>query len=706
MAGENNVLVIDNDLRTIKIPAGMTNIGVAGDKEVNRLKFRMPRFYGGFDLGDFNISIEYFNSIGDGDISSVTDVITRDESVSFTWLVNEFMTLYSGEVRFGVHLEKKVGNIVEKEFSTTYAVSRVLEKVNPIGSIVSKFPSIVEKWKEDLLNRFSGRIDPSLVYSGMAADAAVTGSKIKKLEYAISSPYNFKGSCAYASLPSSALVNDTYYCTDKKCRYTWNGSGWYQSSMSESDYADEIAAISDELNNAAVDHNGKAWNDIGYGTRYHIGIHAMMLNHMGIVSIPVNTLPVYKANAYINNTGVEIDSSDFNIVELTDIEEYSVFYIPKRGNLTLPGCFVYEGNVFKPIADDRYLATGIESVRINVPKVWGDISGEGIIEIFGIKYESGFSPNNLLNSGNVAHASYYITHNNLNKSHGLRIHKIDIESGYDYFYVSGNAADSLIYGCQYDKNDNYIGNIGHDGYKLIFKDSCAYIKLNIACSKGTIIDYLYRVPVIKESVSPRDLHSVIDPSLTFEGKSIKFYGDSIARGYTSGSSVTENGFPKLFSDKVGATFVNHAIGGAMFVTGYNDVATIKAQLESNPPDSDFVVIAGGTNDYGLGATLDEFATAVNEVMNYLKNNYDGQVIFIAPINRTAASNDEKAELEEYRKIICEYCLIYEYNFINGGLFHFPDDIASASYSDLISDGLHLTEKGYRLYAKELAMIFD
>ena len=53
MAVENAVLVIDNDLRTIKIPAGMTNIGVAGDKEVARLKFRMPRYYGGFDLGQF-----------------------------------------------------------------------------------------------------------------------------------------------------------------------------------------------------------------------------------------------------------------------------------------------------------------------------------------------------------------------------------------------------------------------------------------------------------------------------------------------------------------------------------------------------------------------------------------------------------------------------------------------------------------------------
>lgn len=245
MAGENRVLVIDNNLRTIKIPTGMTNIGVAGDKEVTRFKFRMPLFYGGFDLSRFDIYINGFNAAGEGDVYSVDDVVTNDDSITFSWLVDEYMTLYSGAVRFNVHLEMSNGDVVEKEFNTTYAVSRVLENLNPIRQIVRKFPSIVEKWKEDLFNRFDGQIDASLKNSGMAADAYVTGSKIKKLEYAISSPYNFKGSRNYDSLPSSAIVNDTYYCPDKKCRYTWNGESWYQSSMNESDYADELTALSD-----------------------------------------------------------------------------------------------------------------------------------------------------------------------------------------------------------------------------------------------------------------------------------------------------------------------------------------------------------------------------------------------------------------------------------------------------------------------------
>jgi activator of HSP90 ATPase len=64
----------------------------------------------------------------------------------------------------------------------------------------------------------------------------------------VSAPFNFKGDTTYASLPTSGNeINDTYYCSDKKCRYTWNGKGWYQSSMDEVDYTDELAKMESDL---------------------------------------------------------------------------------------------------------------------------------------------------------------------------------------------------------------------------------------------------------------------------------------------------------------------------------------------------------------------------------------------------------------------------------------------------------------------------
>lgn len=247
MANENKVLVIDNDLRTIRPPVGMTNIGVAGDRKVTRLGFKMPRYYGGFDLSSFAISINYFNAIGEGDVGFVSGITVEDSAITFTWLVEEFMTLYSGKVRLSVHLEKKNGTKVEKVFNTGYFSTVVLETLDPMNQIEETLPSVVQQFKEELFGQFDGRIDSTLKYNGMAADAGATGDRITKLEFGMSSPFNFKGSTTYAKLPKSGnTVNDTYYCTDKKCRYSWNGSAWYQSSMNESDYADELTALSDK----------------------------------------------------------------------------------------------------------------------------------------------------------------------------------------------------------------------------------------------------------------------------------------------------------------------------------------------------------------------------------------------------------------------------------------------------------------------------
>lgn len=71
---------------------------------------------------------------------------------------------------------------------------------------------------------------------------------IEAVKRNLSSPYNFKGSTTFAALPASGnAVNDTYYCTDKKCKYTWNGSKWFQSSLDETEYEATLAAMEEEI---------------------------------------------------------------------------------------------------------------------------------------------------------------------------------------------------------------------------------------------------------------------------------------------------------------------------------------------------------------------------------------------------------------------------------------------------------------------------
>lgn len=90
-----------------------------------------------------------------------------------------------------------------------------------------------------------------------SADIQVINENMEKIEDLLdlkanltdmTTPFNFKGSCTYANLPSSSnQQNDTWYVTDKKCRYTWTGSAWKQSSMDEGDYEDELSALTDRL---------------------------------------------------------------------------------------------------------------------------------------------------------------------------------------------------------------------------------------------------------------------------------------------------------------------------------------------------------------------------------------------------------------------------------------------------------------------------
>lgn len=260
-----DVLIVDNDLRTITIPSSIKSLGVSSDDGVLRLKFQVPRYCGEFDLSEFKARINYLNAMKLGDVYKVTDMVVKDNMITFSWLVGRFATVMKGKVHFNVCLKKIIGSgedaEVVKEFNTVVAILPVLEGLETTEQVIQQYPDLVETWQEELFGRFHGRIDDTLSIEGRAADAAVTGRMFSELvaemregyntldsakanKTDITSPFNFKGTIGYSSLPTSGnKVNDTYFCTDKNCRYTWNGSSWYQSSMDETDYVDELSKV-------------------------------------------------------------------------------------------------------------------------------------------------------------------------------------------------------------------------------------------------------------------------------------------------------------------------------------------------------------------------------------------------------------------------------------------------------------------------------
>lgn len=204
-------------------------------------------------------------------------------------------------------------------------------------------------------------------------------------------------------------------------------------------------------------------------------------------------------------------------------------------------------------------------------------------------------------------------------------------------------------------------------------------------------------------------HTVNKPYI-FSGKTAVFCGDSITRGFTSGSTTTENGYPKVFSDSVGMTFTNKGVGGASIarVSGFGCIQDQVTSI-SNPETVDYIFIAGGVNDWQLGVSLSDFRTAVTDMCAWLSSNYNHEVIFILPINEAGWTpvRTPVAELEEYRKILEEIALKYEYSIVNGELFNFPTKDAPTTFiNDMFGDRLHPSEKGYRLYAKMLKTVLQ
>lgn len=143
-AETDKILTIDNDLRTITIPPGLTNIGVESDDGVHRLHFRMPRQYGEFDLSEFDIRINYLNANNEGDKYAVLDKSAEEDYIDFSWLIGRHALAYRGNVTFIVCLRKSNGDTVEKEFNTTVATLPVLEGLETTEQIAQEYPDAIE----------------------------------------------------------------------------------------------------------------------------------------------------------------------------------------------------------------------------------------------------------------------------------------------------------------------------------------------------------------------------------------------------------------------------------------------------------------------------------------------------------------------------------------------------------------------------------
>lgn len=150
---------IDSNMRTIAVPTEGVVIGVQGDKNVNRVNFRMPAWYNGFDMSTFQPRINFVDPEGnvnyytvtdmkiyDPDGNEVTTTPTTADIIYFTWLVDSYATNYVGTVVFNVRFAKfdSTTHALTQAFNTTKAACQVLEGITLADEIT-------QEQQEDLL---------------------------------------------------------------------------------------------------------------------------------------------------------------------------------------------------------------------------------------------------------------------------------------------------------------------------------------------------------------------------------------------------------------------------------------------------------------------------------------------------------------------------------------------------------------------------
>lgn len=125
---EELCFVIDKDFRLISIQERGAVLGVEGDKDVNRVRFRMNRYYHGSDLSSFQIRINYQNAEGEVNYFTVKEKTVDTDTFSFIWVVAADAVMTKGTVLFVVNcFTADADGVVQKAYHTTLGVASVLE---------------------------------------------------------------------------------------------------------------------------------------------------------------------------------------------------------------------------------------------------------------------------------------------------------------------------------------------------------------------------------------------------------------------------------------------------------------------------------------------------------------------------------------------------------------------------------------------------
>ena len=216
--------------------------------------------------------------------------------------------------------------------------------------------------------------------------------------------------------------------------------------------------------------------------------------------------------------------------------------------------------------------------------------------------------------------------------------------------------------------------------------------------------------------------------MELKNKKINFLGDSITEG--AGSSCREKRFTNLIAINTGAICNNYGIGGTRIaeqLTPSIDSVwdkTFESRVAEMDPDADYIIVFGGTNDFGHGdaplgtmydRTTKTFYGALHSLYISLIEKYPtAKIGIITPLHRCNEDNmrgdgnkaQDVATLKTYVEIIREVAEYYSLPvldlFKNSGLQP-KIPVIKETY---MPDGLHPNDNGYEILADKITKFIE
>lgn len=131
-------IIINMDARTITVPEELYNIGVIGDHKCEKIFLRIPgTTFDGQTLTDKSPKIRYINAGREYGEFEITEIEIEDDTIRLGWMIDNFVTKYSGEVSFVLHFDLTDNNGLTYQWSTQPGRLNVLKGLDMDNIVIS-----------------------------------------------------------------------------------------------------------------------------------------------------------------------------------------------------------------------------------------------------------------------------------------------------------------------------------------------------------------------------------------------------------------------------------------------------------------------------------------------------------------------------------------------------------------------------------------